>query len=191
LVPPEYGSINEPLRDPATRPAVWEALRDDVINTISSDSLWRQTRPLEDVDEYGLRSTRKGAWGESFFNGSNGFVLPVMLSEGVHRGMLSLPRLVQACAETPARAFGLYPRKGTIAPGADADLVLVDLDLVRTVDRRMVTSRGAWSVWEGATLRGWPTMVLLRGTVAMEWPAQASAPAFKEGRRGTYVAPVR
>lgn len=167
---PEYGSINVPLRPKEYHEVMWEALRTGVIDTVSSDSLWRSTRPLEDVDSYGIRSSREEAWVDSFFNGSNGFLLPVLLSEGVNKGRISLERLVEVSSENPARTFGLFPDKGTIAPGSSADLVIVDLDKVKTVTRDMVTSRGLWSVWEGWELKGWPIVTIVGGQVATEWP---------------------
>lgn len=173
---PDYGSINVPLRPEEYHSVMWEGLRTGLIDTVSSDSLWRATRPLEEIDKYGIRSSRKRAWVESYFNGSNGFMLPVMLSEGVNKGRISLERLVEASSENPARIFGLYPQKGTIAVGSDADLVVVDIAKTKTVTRDMILSCGLWSVWEGWEFKGWPVMTILRGNVAMEWKEKEDRP---------------
>ncbi len=184
---PEYGSINVPLRPKDYHDAMWEGLRTGIVDTVSSDSLWRATRPLEDVEKYGIRSSRKQAWVDSFFNGSNGFLLPIMLSEGVNKGRISLERLVEVSCENPARIFGLYPRKGTIAIGSDADLVIVDLDKLKTVTRDMVISRGLWSVWEGWEFKGWPIMTVLGGQVVMEWTEDHPNPQIIGQPSGRYL----
>jgi dihydropyrimidinase len=93
--------------------------------------------------------------------------LPSLLSEGVHPGKLSTSRLCQLAAANPARILGLFPLKGTIRVGADADLVLLDLDLVSNLDQR---GGGHLSTrWKSRELKGWPLLTLLRGEVAAEW----------------------
>jgi dihydropyrimidinase len=184
---PDYGAINVPLRPEEYHAAMWDGLRMGIIDTVSSDSLWRATRSLEDVEKYGVRPSRRGSWLESYFNGSNGFLLPIFLSEGVNKGRISLERLVEVCSENPARIFGLYPQKGTIAIGSDADLVIVDLAKIRTVTRDLVTSRGLWSVWEGWELKGWPVMTILRGNIAMEWKEGETKPQIVGEPSGKYL----
>ncbi len=66
-----------------------------------------------------------------------------------------------------ARIFGLYPRKGTLAVGADADLIVVDQETERVVDARMLHSRSDFSIYEGQKLSGWPTHVVSRGRVLL------------------------
>ena len=81
-------------------------------------------------------------------------MLPVMLSEGVNKGRISLPRLVKVCCENPAKAFGLYPKKGLLRVGSDADLVLVDLKKKQKIDKSMLFSTASWSVFEGREVTG-------------------------------------
>jgi dihydroorotase-like cyclic amidohydrolase len=90
--------------------------------------------------------------------------LPLLISEGVHKRGLPLSRLVEMNSYTPARRFGLYPHKGSLAPGADADLVLVDLD----TDREVVHDGKGTSIYEGMRLRGWPVLTVARGRVVYE-----------------------
>ena len=96
-----------------------------------------------------------------------------MLTEGFHKGRISLEQLVRVCCENPARIFGLYPKKGSIAVGSDADLVVVDLNRTMKVNRDMIYSSAGWSIWENEELNGWPVMTILRGHVFMEWPEGA------------------
>jgi dihydroorotase-like cyclic amidohydrolase len=82
----------------------------------------------------------------------------------VHQRGLPLSRLVQMNSYHPARRFGLWPKKGSLQAGADADLVLVDLDEERTVKH---TGHG-YCIYEGWKLKGWPVMTIARGEVAYE-----------------------
>ena len=170
ILGPEWGVINVPLRREETFDEMWEGVRTGVIDTISGDNVWAVIRPVEDVEKHGLKPLRTWAWPEAFFNGSNGFVLPVMLSEGVNKRRISIERLVELCCENPARKNGLFPKKGTIAIGSDADFAIVDLNKVKKVTRDMVFSKIGWSIYEGWEFKGWPVMTILRGNVVMEWP---------------------
>jgi dihydropyrimidinase len=89
----------------------------------------------------------------------------MLYSEGVLAGRLSLGRLVEVTAANAAKLFGLYPRKGTIAVGSDADIVIFDPDLTRTIDSAMLKSNCDYSVYEGWTVTGWPVVTLRRGEV--------------------------
>jgi dihydropyrimidinase len=87
---------------------------------------------------------------------------------GVETGRLSVERLVAATAERPARIFGLYPRKGTIAPGADADLVVWDPDVSWTIGVATLHDRLDYTPYEGMEARGRPRFVVVGGEVAVE-----------------------
>jgi dihydropyrimidinase len=95
-------------------------------------------------------------------------MLPVMLSEGFNKGRLGLSRLQRVCCENPARIFGLYPKKGVIARGADADLVLVDLKEKRKVTADQLHYKVGWTPYQGWTLKGWPVLTICRGEVVFE-----------------------
>jgi dihydropyrimidinase len=152
------GKVNPPLRTQADIDALWEGLADGTIQTVGSD---HNSRP---------RAKKTG----SIWTASAGFpgvatLLSVMLSEGHHRRGLALERIVELTATNPARIFGFYPRKGTVAVGADADLVLVDLEREMIVDSADSGSRSDFSIWDGWRLRGCPVRTLVRGeTVAQD-----------------------
>src|ERR671933_1967620 len=103
-------------------------------------------------------------------------LLPMLLSEGVNAGRLSLERVAQVASEAPARILGLYPRKGAIQVGSDADLVVADLAREATITNDILYTAKPWTVYEGRLVRGWPVMTLLRGEVVMEWPEDAPKP---------------
>jgi dihydroorotase-like cyclic amidohydrolase len=111
-----------------------------------------------------------------------------MLTEGVHKNRISLEKLVEVCCENPARIFGIYPKKGTISVGSDADFVVVDLQRAMKVHRDMIYSSAGWSIWEGQELKGWPVMTILRGQVIMEWPeGSPRAKILGEKSLGRYI----
>jgi dihydropyrimidinase len=172
--------INVPLRDEKTIEALWEALRAGHIDCIGSDHVdWGISR--EQMDKGNVWETSSG------FPSRVEALLPVLLTE-VHKGRLGLQKLVQLCCENPARVFGLYPKKGALAIGSDADIVLVDLDRRVRVARDMIYSSAGWSVWEGKELQGWPVMTLLRGEVITEWPRGAPRPQIVAREpRGRYL----
>jgi dihydropyrimidinase len=92
----------------------------------------------------------------------------VGLSEGRKHHGLTLRRFVEVFATNPARVTGLYPRKGVIAPGSDADLVLWDPDVERTITLGDLHHDGDYSPWEGWHVRGWPVTTILRGRVVVQ-----------------------
>jgi dihydropyrimidinase len=106
-----------------------------------------------------------------------------MLSEGVHKGKISLERLVEVCSLNPARIFGLYPSKGHIGIGADADLVLVDLDKRAPIRQSDFPSSSDFSLYEGREVVGWPVMTMLRGRIV----ARDGAMVTKRAGGGRYV----
>ncbi|MBE3111774.1 MAG: amidohydrolase family protein, partial [Acidobacteria bacterium] len=95
-------------------------------------------------------------------------MLPVFYSEGVSKKKVSLERFVAVTSTNAARLFGLFPQKGTIAVGSDADLALWDPKARRRLSRADVVSRAGFSLFEGWTLTGWPTMTVRRGEVVFE-----------------------
>ncbi|GIW07937.1 MAG: dihydroorotase-like protein [Dehalococcoidia bacterium] len=159
------GKVNPPLRSQADIDALWEGLADGTIDTVGSDHVPRR------------RAKKTG----SIWTASAGFpgtacILPVLLSEGVHRRGLSLVRVAQLTATAPARLFGLSPAKGSIRIGADADLVVVDLDREQVADAALFLSDADYSLYDGWTLKGWPVMTILRGQVVMRDGAVVGTP---------------
>ena len=172
--------INVPLRDEETMGILWDSLRDAEIDCIGSDHVdWGMSRAQ--MDKGNVWETSSG------FPSRVEALLPVLLTEGVHKGRISLERLVEVCCESPARVFGIYPKKGAISVGSDADFVIVDLDRTRRVAPEMIHSSAGWSIWEGKELKGWPTMTILRGNVIMEWPEGEPRARIAEEPHGRYI----
>lgn len=96
-----------------------------------------------------------------------GLILPCLLSEGVNKGKISLEKLVEVCSYNVAKVFGLFPQKGTLRPGADADLVIIDLRKAQVVTPNLVRTAAGYTLFDGRELKGWPILTMLRGKVIM------------------------
>ena len=94
--------------------------------------------------------------------------LPLLFSEGVLKGRLSLNRFVEVLSTAPAKIMGLYPRKGTLAPGSDADVVIFDPRREKTITPAALFHNADYSPYEGMRVRGWPVATLVRGKVVMQ-----------------------
>lgn len=145
-----------PIRSDADRAAMWGALSDGGLDTIGSDHV---AHPR--ADKVG------SVWAAKLGFPGIATILPVLLSEAVNGRGISLGRVVSLTSTRPAEIFGLS-RKGRLLPGMDADFVVIDLDLERTVDARDLGSNSDFSIYEGRALRGWPVLTVSRGTVVMQ-----------------------
>ena len=164
-----------PIQSAADQAALWEGVQDGTINCIGSDHVsayLSRKRALSDGKPF---NEMPGGMGQVET------VLSVMYSEGVAKGRITINRLVELLSAHPARLFGLYPRKGTIAPGSDADIVLYDPE-----PRRRITSDDLhmgldYTIYEGWTVTGAPVMTIVRGEIAVERGEHVGA------RRGKFL----
>ena len=172
--------INVPLRDRSTHELLWQALASGAIDCIGSDHV-AHTRTRESMETGNVWTTISG------FPSRVEGMLPMMLSEGVNKGRITIERLAQVASENPARIFGLYPKKGAIIPGADADLIVVDLKRRATITKQLLQTITPWSVYEGREVTGWPVMTLVRGTIVMEWPESEPRAKVTQACVGQYL----
>jgi dihydroorotase-like cyclic amidohydrolase len=100
--------------------------------------------------------------------GGIGTMLPIMMSEGVNKGRITIERLVQLTSENPARIWGIYPRKGTLSPGADADIIIVDPNKEWTVTAEGLRSCSDYSIYEGMKVKGKAIKTFVRGKLVAE-----------------------
>ena len=150
-----------PARDSANHDVLWDAVRTDALSAISTDHcafLWDGQKTLGKDDFTKIP------------NGGPGLEdrLKMIHQFGVREGRIGLNRMVDLLATQPARLFGLYPRKGTVAVGADADLVVFDPERRETISASTHRSRCDYSLYEGTEVVGAPEIVLLRGNVLVE-----------------------
>ena len=148
-----------PLRSKQDQEALWRGTNDSSLSVVASDDF---TVPL--ADKLGGQSI------DNVTGGNNGVEirLPIMFSEGVSKGRISVNRMVAITSANPAKLFGLYPRKGTIEPGSDADIVVIDPDLKKVITLPDLHSNCDYTVWEGWELLGYPVLTIARGKVVME-----------------------
>lgn len=162
--------VNPPLRRREIHERLWEGVAKGPIDLIGTDHV---VTSLHEKTVKGDTSDHEGDPAKDVWSTGSGFVgldfmLPLMLSEGVKKGRITMERLVQICCENPARVCALYPKKGVIAPGSDGDLVIVDMNLKRTLTAKMLHSSCDFTIYEGMEVTGWPTTTILRGEVIYE-----------------------
>lgn len=148
-----------PLKAKDDQAALWEALANGGLDTVASDDF---TIPKA--------AKLSGPTVDNAPGGHNGVEtrMNVLYSEGVARRRLTIERYVEVSAENPARLFGIYPQKGTIAIGSDADIVLIDPDVSDTIRLDQLHSACDYSVWDGWELRGRVMTTMLRGSVIVQ-----------------------
>jgi allantoinase len=147
------GKVNPPIRAREDVDALWSAIFDGTIQWVASD----HACCLEELKQDDLWPAQPGF-------GGTALLYPVLVSEGYHRRGLPLQRVVELASANPARAYGLYPYKGAIAVGSDADLALVDLEKEQVVTPALLHSAQEYTPFQGVKVKGWPATTILRGT---------------------------
>jgi dihydroorotase len=161
--------MNPPIRERAQQGPLLEALASGLIDMIATDHAPHTPQEKEGGTIWDIACGFPGVETQ----------LPLLLTL-VNRGAFPLQRYVQASSAAPARAFGLYGRKGCIVPGADADLVLVDMKREETLSADRLQSRGRISPYEGVKVTGWPVATLVRGRPVMRDGEITAAPGWGE-----------
>jgi dihydropyrimidinase len=153
-----------PPRDEAAQQAVWTGLRNGTFQVFSSDHAPYRFDSSGKLP-HGDRTTFK-----EIANGVPGIELrlPLLFSEGVGQGRLDLNAFVALTATNHAKLYGLYPRKGTIAVGSDADLAIWDPERETEITVGMLHDNVGYTPYEGRRLRGWPVTVLNRGRIVVD-----------------------
>jgi dihydropyrimidinase len=154
------GKVVPPLRSKHDLQSLWYALRNGIIDTVGTDHV---------ANRLSLKLDRNGDLLETL-SGFPGIatMLPVLLSEGVNKGRINLQRITEVTSYNTSRIFGLYPQKGSIQKGSDADLVIVDLDLKKRVTPDLLQSYSDYTIYDGWELCGWPIVTISRGKIVME-----------------------
>jgi dihydropyrimidinase len=174
-----------PARDASNHDVLWNAVRTDALSAISTDHcsfLWDGQKTLGEDDFTKIP------------NGGPGLEdrLKMIHHFGVREGRIGLNRMVDLLATQPAKLFGLYPRKGTIAVGADADLVVFDPGRRETISASTHHSKCDYNLYEGFEVVGAPEHVLVRGSVVVEDGELVGTPGggrfVRRGRFGEQLA---
>ncbi len=149
-----YAQMNPPIRDESHRRALWQAVREGVIDVIGSDHA-PHTREEKDKTYPDTPSGMPGVQ-----------TLTTILLDHVNQGNLTLERFIDLTASGPQRIFGIAG-KGRIARGYDADFTVVDLGLTRTIENKWIASTCGWTPFDGMKTKGWPVATILRGQIVM------------------------
>ncbi|GHA26038.1 dihydropyrimidinase [Oceanisphaera arctica] len=149
-----------PPRDQSNQQVIWDGLDDGLFTIFSSDHA-----PFRYEDPQGKKPNGEEVDFPYIPNGIPGLEtrLPLLFSEGVNKGRISLNKFVELTSTNPAKLYGLYPRKGTIAIGADADIAIWDPKREVTIRNEMLHHDVDYTPYEGRTVTGWPIMTLSRG----------------------------
>jgi dihydropyrimidinase len=160
-----------PPRAKENQDVLWNAVRTDTLSAISTDHcafLWD-----------GQKSMGKDDFSK-IPNGGPGLEnrLQMIHEFGARAGRISLNRMVELLATSPAKLFGLYPRKGTIAVGSDADIVVFDPEKKFTISAKTQHSKTDYNLYEGTEVTGTPEVVLLRGQILVEGDELVAEPGI-------------
>jgi D-hydantoinase len=164
-----FAKIGPPLREHSNGEALWQGLRAGEIDILASDHAPR-LREQKLIGKEDIFSAPFGSPGLET-------LLPV-LYDAFRERRLPLTTLARLLCEAPARTFGIYPRKGAIAVGADADLVLLDPDTRWTIDPATFQTNAKYSLWAGRKVRGKPVTTIVRGRIMQQDGKASGAPGW-------------
>jgi dihydropyrimidinase len=148
--------IGPPLRTEKDRIALWKAMKQGIIDVVASDHAPKAKRIEDPFFEAPYGSPQAET------------MLTVTYDEGVKKGRIKPSKLVQLFSENPARIFGLYPKKGAIQKGSDADLVVFDPNYVHTIQHKTQHSGAPYTLYEGRRCLGKPALTMQRGKILVE-----------------------
>ena len=173
-----FAKIGPPLRpaDGVNQEALWEGTQHGYISNIGSDHAPAPTKSKEP----GWQNIFVGPDGRPIPFGAPSLetLMPLMYSEGVAKRGLPIWWMARMLSENPARIFGLYPRKGVIQPGADADLLIIDPEVETTVRAADLHGKSGYTPYEGWNRQGQPWMTLLRGRVLLNQGKLEQQPGY-------------
>jgi dihydroorotase (multifunctional complex type) len=154
---PALGKVNPPLREQSDVSSLWQHLARGEIDVIGTDHA-PFTLQIKSADLWHARPGLPGL----------GLLLPILLSEGVNKGRLSLEDLVRITSYQPAQLFGLCPEKGRLEIGADADLVIIDLEKEMMVTPEVLHGFSDYSPYKGFSFTGWPVTTVVKGKLVFQ-----------------------
>jgi len=164
------GKVNPPIRTREHSEFLWEGIKRGHVDTVVSDHAC-----------CGEEHKQNGVWESLPGFGGSSILYPILLSEGAHKRNVSLSRIAELVSANPSRNFGLFPRKGCLAIGADADLTIVDMNLEKPIRAEELLSAQDHTPFEGFMTKGWSTQTIIRGRVMFD------NGKFTEEKRGEFI----
>ena len=151
--------VMPPIRTSSDVSSVWQAIMENQVDTIGTDHV---ANCLE------MKLGGEDVWSALAGFPSIGTALPIILSEGVNKDRISLDKLIKLTSVNAAKIFGMYPKKGSLEKGSDADITLIDLKKEMKVTSDLFGGFSDYIVYEGWNLKGWPVKTIVRGELVAE-----------------------
>lgn len=166
----DYGNgakVNPPIRDPQDVEYLWDAVLNGEIHNVVSD------HACQTIDK-----KQGNFWSVIAGFGGTALMFPVLITEGYYKRGLRLERVAEMTSLNPAMYHGLYPKKGSIIPGGDADLAILDLGKEQEVSAEILHSAQDFTPFEGIRLKGWPVCTMVRGEVVYNGVEVVGKPGY-------------
>jgi len=151
--------VMPPIRTKKDNEAIWNALSNNIIDTMGTDHVANQLK---------LKLGGENVWGALAGFPGIGTFIPILLSEGVNKNRISLEQLVSISSLNASKIFGMYPKKGSLEKGSDADITMIDLKKENKVSSELFGGFSDYIVYEGMNLKGWPVKTIVRGHLVAE-----------------------
>ena len=149
--------MEPPFRDQVDVDGLWKGIEDGIIDTIGTDNV------TETIAEKNLKSSN--IWEIMPGYAACEHHLSVALDEGVIKRGIPIERVIACMTKNPAQKFGIYPQKGAITPGSDADVVVIDMNISKEVKASETATRSDFSIYEGRKFQGWPVVTIKGGEI--------------------------
>ncbi len=153
--------LSPPIRSREHQESIWKGLKDGSLQVVATDHC--------SFDYHGDKQNGKDDFTKCP-NGAPGVEtrMPIVFSEGVSKGRLTLNEFAAVTSTNPAKLFGMYPKKGVLSVGSDADIVLMDPDMDVTITKSILHENVDYTPYEGLSVKGWPVMTIIRGQTVVE-----------------------
>ncbi|HET6458717.1 MAG TPA: amidohydrolase family protein [Nitrosopumilaceae archaeon] len=151
--------VMPPIRTSNDVDAIWKEIQSGTVNSIGTDHV---------ANRLNLKLAGNAVWDALAGFPGMGTMLPILISEGVNKGRMTLEQLVSLTSINTAKIFGMFPKKGSLQNGSDADITIIDLKKENKVSSQLLDGFSDYSVYEGWNLKGWPVKTLVRGELVAE-----------------------
>jgi len=151
--------VMPPIRTSADISSVWQAVKANQVDTIGTDHV---------ANQLWLKLGGDDVWSALAGFPGIGTILPILLSEGVNKDRITLDQLIRLTSMNAAKIFGMYPKKGTLEKGSDADVTLIDLKKEKKVSSELFGGYSDYVVYDGWNLKGWPVKTIVRGKLVSD-----------------------
>ena len=151
--------VMPPIRTSKDVDAVWREIHSGMVDTIGTDHVANQLK---------LKLGGNDVWGALAGFPGIGTMLPILISEGVNKGRITLQQLMEFTSMNASKIFGMFPKKGILQKDSDADIVMIDMKKENKVSSQLLDGFSDYTVYDGWNLKGWPVKTIVRGEIVAE-----------------------